>query len=323
VPERRTKRHAHAGNHHGHGARQGAARPGRDDAAEAARRRALWSGTLTFGLVSIPVDLYPGVRNTKAPLHMLDSDGTPLARRFHCPDDDEGVPQEHLVRGFEVGEGRYVVVTDDELEALDPKKSREIDLRLFVDRRALDPMYFDHPYFLVPASDSGKAYALLARVMESTDRAGIATFVMRDREYLVAIFADGGVLRALTLRFHDEVRSLRDVGLSKSEKPPAALVKKLEHAVAGLRAGRLPTAELTDDRADAIRELAEKKRKRRADVVHTDAPTESSPGADVIDLMAVLRKSLEKSGTVKASKTPARSAGHVARRHGKRQAGGR
>ena len=137
---------------------------------------------------------------------MLDQDGTPLARRWFSQD-GTWLDDDDIVRGFEVDDDKYVVVTDEELEALEPRKSRDIDLRRFVPREAVDPRYFEHGYLLAPASDSTKAYRLLAAVMEETDRAGIATFVMRDKEYLVAILSENGVLHAVTLRFADELRS--------------------------------------------------------------------------------------------------------------------
>src|SRR5581483_6660701 len=101
-----------------------------------------------FGLVSIPVDLYPATRAGGAPLRLLDEDGTPLQRRYYCPKDDEDVSAEHLVHGYELEDGRYVEVTDEELSALDPKKSREIDLRLFAPEDGIDALYFEHAYFL-------------------------------------------------------------------------------------------------------------------------------------------------------------------------------
>jgi len=269
---------------------------------------------LTFGLVSIPVDLYPATRAGGAPLRLLDEDGTPLQRRYYCPEDDEDVPADQLVRGYEL-DGHYVTVTDEELEALDPKKSREIDLRLFVARDAIDPFYLAHGYFLAPEAGSGKAYRLLAAVMERTKRVGIATFVMRDKEHLVAIVSDGGVLRAETLRFHDEVRSAESAGIPKGRKTEAALVKKFEKAVESLAVARLPSGELTDEHADRVKTLAEKKARKKTDVVHAEVP--SAPrGADVIDLMEVLKRSLAANEPRKRTSAPAAKKAVAKRRSG-------
>ncbi|HTU63921.1 MAG TPA: Ku protein, partial [Polyangiales bacterium] len=137
-----------------------------------------WSGSLSFGLVSIPVQLYSATRTARVSLRMLAPDGAPVVRRFFCPDDGEQVNKEDLARGYEYKPGKYVQVTDEELEALEPDKSRDIDLRLFVPVTSLDPVYFERMYFLTPSGDSNKAYQLLVGVMERTGRAGIATFVM-------------------------------------------------------------------------------------------------------------------------------------------------
>src|SRR5690606_8881941 len=126
---------------------------------------------------------------------------------------------EEIVRGFDVGDGQYVVVTDEELEALAPDKSRDIDLRRFVPRHELPMANFERAHFMAPTSDSNKAYRLLTKTLEETNRIGIATFVMRGKEYLVAIIAEGGLLRAETLRFADEIRTPADIGLPTRSEP--------------------------------------------------------------------------------------------------------
>ena len=143
--------------------------------------RPLWSGTISFGLVSVPVNMYPANRAGGVSLRMLDQDGTPLKRRFYCPRENREIHPEHIIRGYALESGEYVVVRDEELEALEPKKSRDIDLRLFVDAKDIDPMYFERAYFLAPASDSNKAYRLLASTMERLGQAGVSTLVMRGK----------------------------------------------------------------------------------------------------------------------------------------------
>ena len=169
--------------------------------------RPFWSGTISFGLVSVPVNLFPAQRGDGVPLRLLDPEGRPLARRYYCPAEETELGGDEIVRGYEVEEGKYVVIRDEELEALEPEKTRDIDLRRFVDRAEIDPMFFDRAYFLTPGADSTKAYRLLAAALEETDRAGIATFVMRGKEYWVAILAEEGLLAAATLRFPAEIRS--------------------------------------------------------------------------------------------------------------------
>jgi DNA end-binding protein Ku len=263
--------------------------PENDD--EERRGRPFWSGLLSFGLVSIPVELLAAHRSTGGALHLIDEDGTRLARRYHAPDEEKDLDADQLVRGYELDDGKVVVVSDEELERLAPKKSREIDLRLFVDRDRIDPLYFERSYFLAPGEGSGKAYRLLVAVMEESRRAGVATFVMRDREYLVAIFAEGGLLRAETLRFHDEVRSPSDVGLPKAVSVDDATTKRVQKAVAALMQKKWDPTELSDPH-EAQRELAERKYKQRKDVVKGDAASAEGGGAQIIDLMEMLKKSL-------------------------------
>src|SRR5205814_5789139 len=123
--------------------------------------RPFWSGTLTFGLVSVPVELYPGNRTNRAPLRMLGPEGEPLARRYYSQKTGKDLEDEQMVRGFEIDKDRYVVVTDEELERLAPEQSRDIDLRRFVPLEDIPPLYFDRTYFLAPGEGSEQAYRLL------------------------------------------------------------------------------------------------------------------------------------------------------------------
>ena len=193
--------------------------------------RAFWSGTITFGLVSIPVALYAANRPQGVRLRMVSPGGTPLQRRYFTSKTDQELDADDIVRGYEVEKGKFVRVDDDELERLAPERTRDIDLRQFVKLDEVDPMYFERAYYLTPAGGSNKAYRLLAKVMEETGRAGIATFVLRAKEYLVAILAENGILRAETLRFADEVRSADDVGLPETKKVKAADVQRFTRAI--------------------------------------------------------------------------------------------
>jgi DNA end-binding protein Ku len=273
-----------------------------------ARARPFWSGTITFGLVSIPVSLYPGNRSLGVSLRMLDRDGTPLARRYFCSKDEKELDDDEIVRGYEL-DGEYVVVTDEELEALEPDKSRDIDLRRFVPRDAIDPIWFERAYYLTPAGGSTKAYRLLAETMERSARAGIATFVMRGTEYLVAILADHGILRAETLRFAEEVRTPHDVGLPEKARVRSAEVKRIEKAMRKLAEDELDSDELADVQAERLLELVARKQSADQDVVAATELPESEED-DVIDLMEVIKRSMRggrASATVETRRT--RSAG--------------
>ncbi|HEX3083444.1 MAG TPA: Ku protein [Pyrinomonadaceae bacterium] len=263
----------------------------KDDSDSVARSaRPFWSGTLTFGLVSVPVDLYPGNRTNRAPLRMLGPEGEPLARRYFSQKSGNDLEDEDMVRGFEYDKDRYVIVTDEELERLAPEQSRDIDLRRFVPRADIPPLYFDRSYFLAPSEGSEKAYRLLAQTMDKEELAGVATFVMRGKEYLVAIFPENEILRAETMRFADEIRSPKEIGLPEKKKVAAATVKKFENLIVKHSAKRLSLNELKDEQTEKLLKLVEKKRKGHKDIVEVEV-AEREPGK-VVDLMAALKKSL-------------------------------
>jgi DNA end-binding protein Ku len=252
--------------------------------------RPFWSGTLTFGLVSVPVDLYPGNRTNRTPLRMLGPDGNPLSRRYYSQKTGSDLDADQMIRGFEIDNDKFVIVTDEELERLAPEQSRDIDLRSFVPLEAIAPIYFDRSYFLVPSSGSEKAYKLLAETMKKSDLAGIATFVMRGKEYLVAIFPENGILRAETMRFADEIRTPKDVGLAEKKKIAAAAVKKFETIIKKHSANQFNLKTLKDEKAEKLRKLVAKKRASKKNVVHVEVPERDEP--KVIDLVEILKKSL-------------------------------
>jgi DNA end-binding protein Ku len=280
---------------------------------EELRARAFWSGTITFGLVSIPVNLFPGVRSHGVAFRMLSENGTPLSRRFFCPKQDREVDGDEIVRGYEVSKEKYVVITDDELEALEPRKSRDIDLRRFVPADDIDPIFIERSYFLTPASESTKAYRLLAESIEVNKRAGIATFVMRGKEYLIAITAENGIMRADTLRFADELRSAADVGLPKTTpKVKAADVTKMRKLIASHSKASVAESELEDEYAEKVEKLVAKKERKKEDVyaLPEEADEDESANDNVIDLVEVLKRSLQGGGAApkRARKAPRKTA---------------
>ena len=279
--------------------------------------RSFWTGTITFGLVTVPVALYAASRPRGVALRMIGPDEAPVQRRYVCSKDEKVLDADDIVRGYEIEKGKFVVVTDDELEAIEPKKSREIDLRVFVNVDDIDPIYFERAYFLVPAGGTNKAYRLLAEVMEKNKQAGIATFVMRAKEYLVAIIAENGILRAETLRFADEIRQPEDVGLPKIAKAATADVKKFENQIAR-HAKKVNLNEFLDDYTERLEKLVAAKQKKKADIVKApEEPEREEEGGEVVDLLEVLSRSLggkpasSRSSTAtrkSAKKAPARRA---------------
>lgn len=272
--------------------------------------RPFWSGTLSFGLVSVPVNLYSAVRSQRPSLRMLDAKGTPLERRYYDPETGKTVANDKVARGYEVTAGEFVVVDDEELEAIAPEKTRDIDLRRFVPAEQLDPLLFETSYYLAPAGASTKAYNLLAATMEKTGRAGIATFVLRGVEHLAAIIAEKGILRAETLRFADEVRTAEDVGLGTPPKASAAEKKRFLAAVRKGAAAHLDESALEDEWAEQLEALVARKRKKGEDVVKAPA-AEAEPSEDVqvIDLLEVLKKSMRQAKAGGAKAGGAKSAG--------------
>jgi DNA end-binding protein Ku len=273
--------------------------------------REFWSGTITFGLVSVPVQLVPAQRHGGVALREIGADGTPLRRRFFCPEHGKIVDPSEIVRGYKFEAHQYVVVTEQELEDLEPKKSREIDLRLFVPVDEISPLFFERSYYLGQDGDSSKAYRLLASVLERSGRAGIATFVMRDREYLIAILGEKGILRGETLRFADEVRRPQDIGLDPEGQSDQELTARFSRLIEAQANARLDPRELKDEYAEDLSALAARKEKRGTDVVaapeRAEAADEDEPAGE--DLLETIRRSLGKHGGTGVRDRP-RSPGH-------------
>ncbi|HKG59612.1 MAG TPA: Ku protein [Pyrinomonadaceae bacterium] len=257
---------------------------------ENAGGRPFWSGTLTFGLVSVPVSLFPAARTVRTSLRMLGPDGQPLARKYYAEKTGKDLDADEVVRGYEVTKEKFVIVTDEELERLAPEKTRDIDLKQFVPAESIPPIYFERGYFLTPAAGSQKAYKLLAETMDKSGLAGIATFVMRGKEYLVAIFSDKGILRAETMRFADELRSPADVGLPKKKEAPKATVTKFQKLIANKSKKQFSPAKLADKQTDSLLKLVKKKQSKRENVVKVEEEMETD--RKVVDLVKILKQSL-------------------------------
>ncbi|WP_298844502.1 Ku protein [uncultured Salinicola sp.] len=270
--------------------------------------RPFWSGTIAFGLVNLPVGLYPAQHSRDITLKEVDDQGRPLSRRFFSETGRKPLKSSELARGVEVGEDRYAVVEDQEIEDATLEHRREIELSRFVPLDQLDPLYFRRAYFLVPDSRSArgdgalKPYRLLAAAMENAGRAGIATLVMRGREVLVAIVAENGILRAEALRFHDELRTPRSIGLEPPGEPDAKRERRIRQAMDKLDANHFDPDELIDPHIEALKKRVRQKRRRHQDVAPVEATrsrdadqgNESEEGAEVIDLMQVLKRSLKR-----------------------------
>jgi len=237
----------------------------------------------------VPVSLFPATRSNRASLRMLGPDGKPLARRYYAEKTGKDLDADEVIRGFEINKDKYVTVTDEELERLAPEKTRDIDLKQFVPADSIPPTYFERGYYLVPAAGSQKAYKLLAETMDKSELAGVATFVMRGKEYLIAIFSDNGILRAETMRFEDELRSAADIGLPEKKAPSKATVQKFEKFIANKSKKQFSPSKLADKQTDSLLKLVKKKQSKRGNVVEVE---EEAGDQKVIDLVQILKKSL-------------------------------
>ncbi len=227
---------------------------------------------------------------------MLGPDGQPLSRKYFSEKTERDVDADEMVRGYEIDKGKYVVITDDELERLAPEKTRDIDLKRFVPEESIPPVYFERGYFLTPGEGSEKAYKLLSQTMEKEGKAGLATFVMRGKEYLVAIFAENDILRAETMRFPDELRTPEEVGLPKKPKIPRATVAKFEKLISSKSKKQLSPRKLEDEQTERLLKLVKKKSAQRKNIVEVDTDERDDEPGKVVDLVAILKKSLSGKG---------------------------
>lgn len=202
--------------------------------------RSIWSGSLSFGLVNVPVQMLSATRDMQIRFHQLDSnDNTPIEVHRFCSEEDVEVPYEEIVAGYEIEKDEYVMLTDEELSAAQPEKTKTIDIDEFVQIDQVDPIYYDHPYFLAPTGGEGasRAYELLRQVMEREGRVALGRFVLRNREYLAAIRPRGGRLTLTTMVFDDELRPtgpVRDlVNGAKAPKREVDAAVELIEAMSG------------------------------------------------------------------------------------------
>src|SRR5918992_4271490 len=195
--------------------------------------RAIWSGNISFGLLNVPVKLYSAVSRKQVSFRELrQSDASRIRHRRVAEADGEEVPYEEIVKGYELAPEQYVTITRDELEELDPKKTRAIEIQDFVDLDDIDPIYFDHPYYLGPDKGAERAYALLVKAMEDSHKVAVARFVLRNRESLAALRPMDGVLTMATMRFADEVVSPDEISEELESADGEPTKKELEMAKA-------------------------------------------------------------------------------------------
>ncbi|MGH9067173.1 MAG: Ku protein, partial [Acidimicrobiales bacterium] len=251
--------------------------------------RPIWSGAISFGLVNVPVKLLTAVRKQDVRFHQLHAaDGVRIQQRRICPEDGREVAWDDIVKGYEMTPGRYVAIRPDELEALDPKSGRTVDIEDFVPLDQIDPLYFDTSYYLVPDPAGTKAYRLLLQAMADAGRVGIGRVVLRTKQYLCAVRPLGDALVLTTMSFADEVQDRRELDglpgpdVAASDRELAMAGQLIESLAADFEPERYQ-----DTHRRAVLELIEAKAAGQELHVQPEAPS-----APVIDLMAALEASL-------------------------------
>ncbi len=255
--------------------------------------RAIWSGSISFGLLNVPVKLYSAVARRGIGLREIrESDGARIRHRRVAEGTEEEVPFEEIVKAFEITPGRYVPLSKEEMASLAPEKSRAIEVQDFVDLGEIDPIYFDSPYYLGPAEGAEKAYSLLARAMEGSGKVAIARFVFRNKEHLAAIRPADGVLTLTTMRFADEVvppSELEDVLLAGKPKVAKREVEMAEKLIDSLTR-RFDPGAYRDEYREELLATIERKAEGK-DVVAAPAGEDRRP-TRAPDLMAALEESI-------------------------------
>jgi DNA end-binding protein Ku len=255
--------------------------------------RAIWTGSITFGLLNVPVKLYSAVSSRAIRFRELrESDGSRVRHRRVAEEDGEEVAYEEIVKGYEIAPDQYVVMSREELEALDPKKTKAIEIEDFVDLDQIDPIYFNQPYYLGPAPGAERAYALLAQAMGEQRKVAISRFVLRNKESLAAVRSDGQVLTLATMRFADEVVPVDQLdgvlGDSADVKPKKREVDMAKALIDSLAADFDPTS-YRDEHREELLKLIERKAAGEK-IVSADA--EEPKPTKAPDLMAALEESL-------------------------------
>ncbi|MGC2238490.1 MAG: Ku protein [Pyrinomonadaceae bacterium] len=254
--------------------------------------RAIWSGSISFGLLNVPVTLYSAVARRNIALREIrESDSSRIKHKRVAEGTDEEVPYETIVKAYEITPGQYVPISKDEMSSMAPEKTRAIDVQDFVDLDEIDPIYFDSPYYLGPADGAEKAYSLLAAAMKASGKVAIARFVFRNKEHLAAIRTSGGVLTLTTMRFADEVVPAGELEEVLPDKAPKVAKKEqqmAEQLIESLSADFDPNA-YRDEYREQLLGLIERKAEGK-EIVASEA--EAPQATKAPDLMAALEQSI-------------------------------
>jgi DNA end-binding protein Ku len=253
--------------------------------------RAIWSGAISFGLVNIPVKLYSAVSKKTVRFHQIDAESGVRVRQKRVGPDGEEIPYEQIVKGYEIGPDRYVTIAPEELEALEPQKTRTIDIEDFVDLEQIDPIYYDHPYYLAPDTGAAKAYRLLVDAMEDSGKVAVARVVLRSKEHLVAIRPRDGALAMETMLFADEVipaEALEELAAGDGDVETSDRELAMANQLIESLASDFEPEKYRDEYRERVLDLIE--RKAQGETIVIEEP--SAEPQEVPDLMAALEASI-------------------------------
>lgn len=266
--------------------------------------RSLWKGSISFGLVNIPVSLYPATRREELSFRLLrSSDLSPVNYKRVAQKDGREVPWDEIVKGYEYEKGKFVVLKDEDFRRVDIEATQTVDIMDFVQLSEVNPMYFQKPYFLVPEKGGAPAYALLHDVLSDTKKAGVAKVVIRTRQHLAAVKVQQQALVLEIMHFADELVDVKELNIPASKAPRKGREISMAKALVDQMTEKWDPERYTDDYASALMALIKDK------IAHGDkttvAPKKVRRETKVIDLAAVLKESLDQAGAAaprKASK---------------------
>jgi DNA end-binding protein Ku len=268
--------------------------------------RPIWSGSISFGLVNVPVKLFSAVNRKSVHFNQIDSrSGSRIKYQKVSAADGTEVPGEAIVKGYELPSGQYVLVDDAELSGLDPEASRTIDIEEFVDLEEIDPIFYDNAYYVAPDKATTKPYALLARAMEETGKVGVARFVMRSKQYLCAVRPKDGKLLLSTMVYADEVNDPADINELEAVENADLSAKELTMAKQLIEslASDFEPSQFEDTYRVKVLDLIERKAAGETGLVEVP---EIESGEKVIDLMAALEQSVAAAKEARKSSAPAK-----------------
>ena len=263
--------------------------------------RGLWKGAISFGLVNVPVELFSAEKKSaEIDLTMLDKrDLAPVGYKRYNKSTGEDVPWAEIVKGYEYDDDKYVVLSDEDFRRANVEASKTVDIQAFVDLKDIPPIYFGTPYYLAPGKRGEKAYALLRDAMRKAGKAGIATVVIRTRQYLAAVMPQDDVLIMDTLRYADEIKGVEELGVPNGALQQKVSAKEIEMAlrlIDDMSEKWQPEKFKDSYRDDLMARIQEKIRQGQTEEITQPGKAENEPaGAEVVDLMALLRRSVEKS----------------------------